>query len=80
VVAAREAAAEPVVPEDVAVAAVVDAAALAAVAADPVAAVADVVAQAVDARAARVGHATEKAEMAVEVMVAAKAEASSSRT
>ena len=50
---------------------------LAAVVADRVA---DEVAQAVDARVARVAHATEKVETAVEVTVAAKAEASSSRT
>ena len=76
-VAAREAAAEPVVLEDAVVAAVVGAAAPVAVGADPVA---DEVVQAADAKAVRVARATEKVETAVVVMVAATAGPSSSRT
>ena len=79
--AAHVAAAEPAVPEDAAVAAavdvagqVVDAAAQAAVAA------ADEVVRAADARAARVAHATERDVTVDAETVAAKAEASSSRT
>jgi hypothetical protein len=80
VVAAREAAAGPVVLEDVGDAAVLDAAVPVAVAADLAAVVVDEVAQAVDARVARVARATEKGETAVEETVAATAEASSLRT
>ena len=82
--AAHVAAAEPAVPEDAGAAAVAAADVAGQVvvaAAQAVAAVVeDEVVQAADAKAARVAHVTERDVMADVVTVAAKAEASSSRT